>query len=889
MRGRRFLAPEVIQTSAMDCGPAAIKSLLEGFGIRVSYGRLREACQTSVDGTSLDVLEDVAAALGLDVLQTMVPIDHLMAATATFPFVVVVRNPDGNVHFVVVWRKVGGLVQIMDPASGRHWLTLQELLERVYEHSLPTSLSSWREWAGSDDFLEPLRARLRCVGAHADSLIESACADPSWSSIAALDAATRFTQALVRAGGLDAGRDAARLVASAMEQVLEDPSRRSEDTLIPREFWSAAPATPGADGEPRVLLRGAVLLRVNGKRRDGHDGADDETPLAPELAAALRDEDRHPMQEIARMLRADGLSSPALVGLAATAAAAVGALEGLVLRGWLWAAPHLTTRSHRALAMVAVGVFFSVALGLEVPIAAHALRIGRRLELRLRAAFFAKLPRLSERYFASRPASDMSHRAHTMHAIRGLPFLWVRLTRGVAQLFVYALGLVWIDPPSWPFVLAALVSSIGVPLSVQRRVSERDRRLQAFEGALSHFYLDALLGLIPIRTHGAGPTIRRQHESMLSELRRAFMEMLAAGISVDVLVAFVNALVAFALLGQYMLRGGTPSGSLLFVYWALALPAVGEKLAHALLQYPQIRNTTERVLEPLGALEDDPGDEAPAGGSKTGPAEIRMEGVDVRAAGKPILEDVHLHLPAGSHLAIVGLSGAGKSSLCGLLLGTHRPARGQVLVDGEPLRGARLEALRRNTGWVDPMVQLWNRTLLANVTYGGASNAPAPAAGLEAADVLGLLQQLPHGLQSVLGDGGALLSGGEGQRVRLARAMRDAERRLVVLDEPFRGLERSKRQMLLQRARALWKGSTLLCVTHDIDATLDFERVVVLHERRIVEDGAPQELAARAGSHYAALLAAEGRARDDLWRDDDWRRVELRGGRAVEASSAERP
>ena len=77
-RLRRFFAPEVIQTSAMDCGPAALKCLLEGFGVSVSYGRLREACQTSVDGTSIDTLETLAQSLGLDAEQVMMPVDHLL-------------------------------------------------------------------------------------------------------------------------------------------------------------------------------------------------------------------------------------------------------------------------------------------------------------------------------------------------------------------------------------------------------------------------------------------------------------------------------------------------------------------------------------------------------------------------------------------------------------------------------------------------------------------------------------------------------------------------------------------------------------------------------------------------------------------------------------------
>src|SRR2546426_1336550 len=115
---RGFLAPEVVQTSSMDCGVAAIKCLLEGFGIRVSYGRLREACQTDVDGSSIDTIEEVARKLGLNAEQVMLPLDHLLLPEAqALPAIVVVRLPNGATHFVVVWRRHGRFLQIMDPAT----------------------------------------------------------------------------------------------------------------------------------------------------------------------------------------------------------------------------------------------------------------------------------------------------------------------------------------------------------------------------------------------------------------------------------------------------------------------------------------------------------------------------------------------------------------------------------------------------------------------------------------------------------------------------------------------------------------------------------------------------------------------------------------------------
>src|SRR6187402_1762248 len=104
----------------MDCGPAALKCLLEGFRVPVSYGRLREACQTDVDGTSIDTLEEVAEQLGLEAEQILVPLDHvLLRQTASLPAIAVVRSAAGGAHFVLAWRRHGPLVQVMDPARGR--------------------------------------------------------------------------------------------------------------------------------------------------------------------------------------------------------------------------------------------------------------------------------------------------------------------------------------------------------------------------------------------------------------------------------------------------------------------------------------------------------------------------------------------------------------------------------------------------------------------------------------------------------------------------------------------------------------------------------------------------------------------------------------------------
>jgi ATP-binding cassette subfamily B protein len=257
----------------------------------------------------------------------------------------------------------------------------------------------------------------------------------------------------------------------------------------------------------------------------------------------------------------------------------------------------------------------------------------------------------------------------------------------------------------------------------------------------------------------------------------------------------------------------------------------------------------------------------------------------VVAAGHTILQNVTLTVRPGEHVAVVGPSGAGKSSLLGLLLGWHQAAAGNVLVDGEALGSTRLLQLRGETAWLDPAVQLWNRTLLDNLRYSStAGSYSALPQILESADLIRMLISQPEGLQSLLAEGGASVSGGEGQRLRLARAMWQRDVRLALLDEPFRGLDREQRHRHLTEIRRFWNDATLICVTHDVWETRAFPRVLVVEGGHVVEDGRPEDLAADASSRYRNLLDVEESLRHGVWNAALWRRVRLEGGRINESS-----
>jgi ATP-binding cassette subfamily B protein len=836
--------------------------------------------------------------LGLQAQQIMVPVDHVLLPEAqALPAIVVVRHADGSPHFVVAWRRHGRFVQVMDPATGRRWPTCRGFLDQLYVHTVPLPAAAWREWAGSAATRSLWRRRLAQLGvaeAAMTRLLETALQDVSWRALGILDAAIRMVATMAQAGGLRRGRQAARGLATLLERAANKTP--DDTTTLPAPYWSVQPAPPGAAGEDQVYLRGAVLVRVCGwhpvaatRPADVTSAAAGAAGLSPALVAALDEPPSRPGRILWQFLGADGLLAPITLVTTLLLAAGGVAVESLLFRGLLDLGRDLGLAGQRLGAMGMLLLFVAVLLVLELLIDAGLLRCGRRLETRLRMAFLAKLPRLGDRYLRSRPTSDMAERCHSLYRIRLLPMVGGQLMRASCELVLTTAGIVWLDPASAPGAVLAAMLAVSLPLAAQPLLAERHLRVRTHGGALSRVYLDALLGLVPVRTHGAERAVRYEHGTLLDEWFRASLELQRALVAVEGVQFLIGFGLTAWLLLAHQAREGEAGVVLLLIYWALNLPALGQEIALLARQYPIHRSTTLRLLEPLGAPEETTenaaGDRQDTASQEDGArgVAITMERVSVRAAGRTILEHIDLDIAPGSHVAIVGASGAGKSSLVGTLLGWHRPATGHMRVDHVPLDGQGLERLRQVTVWVDPAVQLWNRSCLDNLRYATPSNGVLQLDEvITQADLRGVIERLPDGLQTPLGEGGALVSGGEGQRLRFGRALLRPGARLVILDEPFRGLDRAQRRELLCRACKRWRHLTLLCITHDIGDTLGFDRVLVIDAGRIVEDGVPAELADQPGSRYRALLAAADVVRTGLWCHGPWRRLRLEDGRLLE-------
>lgn len=906
---RHAIIPEVIQISATDCGPASLKSVFAGMGLELNYRVLREACQTDVDGTSTDTLESLANQLGLDAEQVMLPADHVFLDEAkALPSIIVKLTGGGRPHFVVLWKRVGPFVQVMDPAAGRHWAHVDALASTFYQHTTSAPAEAWREWAGSEEAVASFERRLLELGAgDAKALVAKALGDDSWRSIATLDAATRAVNAVVEAGAIRRGRTAAALVKSMVAKA------ESGAVAIPESYWTVRP-NPDVDGE--LLLSGLVMLRFRGWRPEEREQQEQQgqpqEKKPDELAATLLAPQAGPAQALRRLLAGDPRTIPLLIITGLVIATFGRILQALMLRAVLDLGRDLGTVEQRASGMMVLVAIAVAMMALQIPISLGLLGIGRRLEVRLRKAYFEKLPKTEDRYFQSRLASDMASRCHNLQAMRNLPILIAQSITVSLEVISIAAALIWAAPEAWLLALALAAATLILPFIAQGLFFEPDMRVQTHSGALSAFILNALLGLTPIRIHGAERSLRRGQEAMLVEWTKARYWLQSLSVAFEGVLLLISYGLVMALVYSYLDGNTHPSLILLVVFWALRFPILGQRLLVLTRAFPSAMNRVRRLLDIIGEIEPElparpsiadrllaapvalhvaspvaPPAAPPAAPARPAGVAIAMQKVRVKGGGHTILDKISLEIAAGEHVAIVGVSGAGKSTLLGLLLGWLRPVKGELRVDGELLDQRGVEQLRRATAWVDPAISIWNQSLLDNLRYGNdASQGWALDAALKGAEMLDILEALPGGLQTSLGEGGGLVSGGQGQRVRLARAMLRSGVRLALLDEPFRGLDRSRRARLLAESRRLWRDITLFCVTHDVAQTTEFDRVLVVEHGRIVENGKPHELLADAGSRYAELLRADRDNFQLLWSNQSWRHWWLANGQLEEKPAA---
>ncbi len=487
--------------------------------------------------------------------------------------------------------------------------------------------------------------------------------------------------------------------------------------------------------------------------------------------------------------------------------------------------------------------------------------VSRHYTCAIRIRMSEKIGRLPVKFVDGTPVGqileqmtdDVSAMGNSIHQIIDT------LMQGVLQILFIAVAMLVED---WRLGLIVLATTpFSVLLSVWiSNASEKYYRAMFREGAALYSVVEeGYTNFSTTKAYNLEPEMQRKHGAVNQRARRVQAKAAFIAGLVQPVIVLTNALtyIAVNLVGGYLVvKGALPVGVVVtIILYARQFSAPMEQIAEGFSQMQRTTAASKRVFDMLNQPEEDPkrGEVDPA--TVQGQVEFRHVAFSY-SPDRPLIRDLSFTAQQGQTIAIVGPTGAGKTTIVNLLMGFYDISGGEIFVDGRPLSDMNRDQARELFAMVLQETWLFRGTVAENVAYGRAdASREEIVAACDEAYCDHFIRTLPQGYDTVIGDETTTLSGGQKQLLTIARAVL-SDRRLLILDEATSNVD-TRTEILIQKAMdKLMRGRTCFVIAHRLSTIVNADRILVINDGDIVEQGTHQELLDK-GGFYARLYASQ--------------------------------